>query len=66
MVITAQQNENGKWILISKKDSITELRKEEYQYNTKDDAMMSIQKRYPSNSIWEGKMVAHGWEISLD
>lgn len=62
MVITAQQNEAGEWIL----DGDGNEAQEGYGYATRGEAMEAAARLWPSNSVWEGKRTAAGWRIRVD
>lgn len=63
-IITAVQNENGKWVLKAKTSG--EFVEEGYEHDTKARALADAKILYPANSVWCGHEVRGGWKIKVD
>ena len=69
MLITAEKNKNGKWVLIAKNNEKEELVEEGYEHETKEEAMDLAPQYYPSNEPWNGRLLKDdlidGWVIDI-
>lgn len=69
MLVRAEKNENGKWVLVAVNSNKKELVEEGYEHDTKEEAMDLAPQYYPSDDIWNGRLfkddLIDGWLIDI-
>lgn len=62
LIITAEQNASGKWVLKANGQDA----QEGYGYDSKAEALDAATHLWPTNSLWHGRRVSGGWQIDAD
>ena len=70
MLIKAEKNENGKWVLVAVNNNKKELVEEGYEHDTKEEAMDLAPQYYPADDTWNGRLFKNdlidGWLIDIN